>query len=121
MNEGILSAIGDTPLIRLTRIFPDLPFRLFAKLEGLNPGGSMKDRPALSIIRHGMATGEITADTVIIESRSGNMGIGLSQACAYYNLRLICVVDPKTTDQNIALMKAYGSEIELVTEPDSVT
>src|SRR6185503_4008596 len=103
MNEGILSAIGNTPLIKLSRIFPDLPFQLFAKMEGLNPGGSMKDRPALSIIRRGMETGMIKADTVNIESSSGNMGIGLSQACAYYKLRLICVVDPKTTDQNIAL------------------
>jgi len=121
MNEGILSAIGNTPLIKLSRIFPDLPFQLFAKMEGLNPGGSMKDRPALSIIRRGMETGMIKADTVIIESSSGNMGIGLSQACAYYKLRLICVVDPKTTDQNIALMRAYGSEIDMTMLPDPVT
>jgi 2,3-diaminopropionate biosynthesis protein SbnA len=121
MIEGVLSAIGNTPLIRLSRIFPDLPFQLFAKLEGLNPGGSMKDRPALSIIRHAMETGLITSDTVIIESSSGNMGIGLSQACAYYNLRLICVVDPKTTQQNIKLMRAYGSEIDLTVTPDPVT
>src|SRR5215213_4140047 len=121
MQEGILSVIGNTPLIRLTRVLSDIPFRLYAKLESLNPGGSTKDRPAYSIIKHGLETGDIGPNTTIIESSSGNMGIGLSQACAYYNLRLICVVDPKTTDQNIALMKAYGSEIELVTEPDSVT
>lgn len=121
MNEGILSAIGSTPLISLSRIFPEISFRLFAKLEGLNPGGSMKDRPALSIIRRGFETGVIKADTVIIESSSGNMGIGLAQACAYYRLRFICVVDPKTTEQNINLMKAYGAEIEMITEPHPVT
>jgi N-(2-amino-2-carboxyethyl)-L-glutamate synthase len=58
---------------------------------------------------------------VIIESSSGNMGIGLAQACAYFGLRFICVVDPKTTDQNIRLLKAYGAEVELVHQPDPVT
>jgi cysteine synthase len=105
MNEGVLSAIGNTPLIRLSRIFSDLSFNLYAKLEGHNPGGSMKDRPALSIILRAIEAGLITPDTVIIESSSGNMGVGLAQACAYYNLRFICVVDHKTSLQNIRLMR----------------
>jgi len=113
MNDGVLSAIGDTPLIRLSRVFPDLHFNLYAKLEGHNPGGSMKDRPALSIIRRAIETGLITPETVIIESSSGNMGVGLAQVCAYYNLHLICVVDRRTNLQNIKLMRAYGAEIEM--------
>jgi N-(2-amino-2-carboxyethyl)-L-glutamate synthase len=113
MNEGVLSAIGNTPLVRLSRVFPNLPFNLYAKLEGHNPGGSMKDRPALRIIRHAIETGLITAETVIIESSSGNMGVGLAQVCAYYKLRLICVVDFRTNLQNINLMKAYGAEIDI--------
>lgn len=121
MKEGILSAIGKTPLVKLTQVFKDSPFHLYAKLEALNPGGSMKDRPARRIIMQGIESGEIDADTVVVESSSGNMGIGLSQACAYYGLRFICVVDPKTTLQNIALMRAYGAEIDLVTEPHPVT
>jgi 2,3-diaminopropionate biosynthesis protein SbnA len=121
MNEGILSAIGKTPLVRLNRVFDDLHFRLYAKLEGLNPGGSMKDRPAINIIRRGFETGALRPGSVVIESSSGNMGIGLAQACAYYGLRLICVVDPKTTSQNILLLKAYGAEIDLVEEPDPET
>jgi cysteine synthase A len=121
MNEGVLSAIGHTPLIKLSRIFPDLPFNLFAKLEAHNPGGSMKDRPALSIIRHAIEAGLITPETIIIESTSGNMGVGLAQACAYYNLRLICVVDPKTNSQNIKLMRAYGAEIDMIEVPDPET
>lgn len=121
MNEGVLSAIGNTPLVRLSRIFPGLPFNLYAKLEGHNPGGSMKDRPALSIIRRAMETGLITPETVIIESSSGNMGVGLAQACAYYNLRLICVVDPRTNLQNIKLMRAYGAEIDMTEAPDPET
>jgi cysteine synthase A len=121
MDEGVLSAIGNTPLVRLSRIFPDLPFNLYAKLEGHNPGGSMKDRPALSIIRHAIETGLITPETVIIESSSGNMGVGLAQACAYYCLRLICVVDHKTNLQNIKLMRAYGAEIDMTETPDPDT
>lgn len=121
MMESILSAIGNTPLVRLTKIFKDAPFELYAKLESLNPGGSMKDRPAVSIIKRAMDAGEIRPGTVVIESSSGNMGIGLAQVCAYLGLRFICVVDPKITPQNIRLLKAYGAEIDFVTEPDPVT
>ncbi|HEY0082164.1 MAG TPA: 2,3-diaminopropionate biosynthesis protein SbnA [Pyrinomonadaceae bacterium] len=121
MREGILSAIGRTPLVRLERFFPDLNFNLYAKLESLNPGGSTKDRPAISIISRGIEMGLIKPDTVIVESSSGNMGIGLAQACAYFNLRFICVVDAKTTLQNIELLRAYGVEVDVVTEPDPVT
>lgn len=121
MHEGILSAVGGTPLVRLTRIFGDLDFRLYAKLESFNPGGSMKDRPALSIIARAIETGLITPETVVVESSSGNMGIGLAQVCAYYGLRFICVVDAKTTRQNLGLLRAYGAEVEVVSEPDPVT
>ncbi len=117
-DDGIVSAIGETRLIRLNRVLKDLRFRLYAKLEGLNPGGSIKDRAALSILRRGFETGEIRPDTVVIESSSGNMGIGLAQLCASLGLRLICVVDAKTTPQNIAILKAYGAGIDLIREPD---
>jgi cysteine synthase A len=120
MNEGILSAIGDTPLVRLHNV-PDISFRLYAKLEALNPGGSIKDRTAASIIRHGLETQKIGPDTVVIESSSGNMGIGLAQACAFYGLRFICVIDPKTTAQNINILRAYRAEIDLVSTPDPRT
>jgi N-(2-amino-2-carboxyethyl)-L-glutamate synthase len=120
-DEGILSAIGNTPLVKLTRIFESVRFDLYAKLEALNPGGSMKDRSALSIIKHGIEAGAITSQTIVIESSSGNMGIGLAQACSYYGLRFICVVDPKTTSQNLRLLRAYGAEIDIVSEPDPVT
>jgi cysteine synthase A len=121
MNDGVLSAIGNTPLVRLSRVIPDASFKLYAKLEGLNPGGSTKDRPAFSIIRHAIDNGEIQPDTVVIESSSGNMGIGLAQACMYYGLRFICVVDPKATMQNVRLLKAYGAQVDVVQEPDKVT
>lgn len=121
MNEGVLSAIGKTPLVRLSRVIPDARFRLFAKLEGLNPGGSTKDRPAFSIIRYAIESGDIRPGTVVIESSSGNMGIGLAQACLYYGLRFVCVVDPKTTAQNVRLLQAYGAEVDIVQKPDETT
>jgi N-(2-amino-2-carboxyethyl)-L-glutamate synthase len=118
---GILSTIGHTPLVGLKRVFPDCPFRLFAKLEGFNPGGSAKDRPALHILREAMRTGVVKPCSTVIESSSGNLGIGLAQACRYLGLRFICVVDPKTTEQNIRILRAYGAEIDLVSEPHPVT
>lgn len=121
MDDGILSTIGNTPLVRLSRVFTDSQFELFAKLEGLNPGGSTKDRSALNILQVAMAEGKIGPKTVIIESSSGNLGIGLAQICCYYGLRFICIVDPKTTPQNIRIIKAYQAEIDLVSEPDPVT
>ncbi|MGB7923140.1 MAG: 2,3-diaminopropionate biosynthesis protein SbnA [Pyrinomonadaceae bacterium] len=121
MNENVLSIVGNTPLVRLSRIFPGLHFQLYAKLESLNPGGSTKDRPAIEIIKRGLAMGAIGPKTVVVESSSGNMGIGLAQACAYYGIRFICVVDPKTTTPNIRLIRAYGAEVDMVTEPDPNT
>ncbi|MDT5272446.1 MAG: N-(2-amino-2-carboxyethyl)-L-glutamate synthase [Acidobacteriota bacterium] len=121
MQEGILSAVGNTPLIRLHRFFQDPPFRLYAKLESLNPGGSMKDRPALNMIRRAMESGEVGPETVIIESSSGNMGVGLAQVCSYLGLHFICVVDSKTTLQNIRLLEAYGAEVDVISEPDPLT
>src|SRR5215217_1372417 len=108
--DGILSAIGETPLIRLRRLIPEAGFHLFSKLEALNPGGSIKDRPALAILEDALRSGRIDPDTLVIESSSGNMGIGLAQACRYYGLRFICVVDPKATMQNVRLLKAYGAQ-----------
>jgi cysteine synthase A len=116
--DGILSAIGDTPLIRLRRLLPEARFQLFAKLEALNPGGSMKDRPALAILEEALRSGAIGRDTVVIESSSGNMGVGLAQVCRYHGLRFLCVVDTKTSSTNLRVLRAYGAEIDMVSEPD---
>jgi len=121
IRRGILSIVGNTPLVELTRALDDCHFRVFAKLEGFNPGGSIKDRPALRILETGIESGLIGPDTIIIESSSGNLGIGLAQACLYLGLRFICVIDPKTTTQNRRLLEAYGAELDMVTEPDPLT
>ena len=115
---GILEAIGKTPLVRLEKIFESSHFNCFAKLEGLNPGGSSKDRPSVSIIEQALQSGQINSDTLIVEASSGNTGIGLAQVCAYYGLRFRCLIDPKVTSQNVSILEAYGAEIEMVEHPD---
>jgi N-(2-amino-2-carboxyethyl)-L-glutamate synthase len=119
--EGIIGAIGDTPLVALRRLIPDATFDLYAKLEGLNPGGSMKDRSAAAILKAAMEEGRLSPGGRVIECSSGNFAIGLAQACAYLGLRLTCVVDAKTTPQNVAVVRAYGADVELIDEPDPRT
>ncbi len=121
IKDGILSTIGNTPLIKLSKVFPDAHFQLFAKLEMFNPGGSIKDRPALNMLTEAFHRGDIRRGSTIIESSSGNLGVGLAQACAVLGLDFICVIDPKTNQQNINILKAYGAKVELVAEPDPVT
>ncbi|GAA4671136.1 2,3-diaminopropionate biosynthesis protein SbnA [Phytohabitans rumicis] len=119
---GLTGAIGGTPLIELTRISAESPFRTFAKLEGDNPGGSIKDRVALQMVRDGIRSGRIVPGrSVLIESSSGNLGIGLAHMCAYYGIKFICVVDPRSNAQNIAIMRALGAEVEVVTQTDPAT
>lgn len=119
LRTGILTAVGQTPLVRLERFFPENRFRLYAKLEMLNPGGSIKDRAALSMLLDGYAKGKIGPHTTIIESSSGNLGIGLAQACRYLKLRFICVVDERVTRTNVSLLKAFGAEVRVVGHADA--
>jgi cysteine synthase A len=102
-------------------LIADARFSLFGKLEALNPGGSIKDRPALAILEDAMRSGKVGPGTLVIESSSGNMGVGLAQACRYHGLRFLCVVDPKTVPANLRMLRAYGAEIDLVAEPDPET
>ena len=121
ISGGILAAIGGTPLVRLEKIFAPAHFDCFAKLEGLNPAGSSKDRPSVAIIERALQTGEIDSDTLIIEASSGNTGIGLAMVCAYHGLRFRCLIDPKVTQQNVDILRAYGAEIEMIGHPDQQT
>ena len=117
VHDGVINAIGQTPLVRLRRFLDTDDVDLLVKLESCNPGGSAKDRPAAMMLGEAIRRGEVTEDSVVIESSSGNMGIGLAQACRYHNIRFICVVDPRTQQQNLDIIAAYGGEIELVREP----
>ena len=107
--------IGKTPLIELKNIEKEfsLNSRIIAKLEYLNPAGSVKDRVALNMINEGEKTGKISKDTVIIEPTSGNTGIGLAAICASRGHRIIIVMPETMSNERKLLMKAYGAELVL--------
>jgi len=121
MKEGILSTIGGTPLIRLSRLGAGAEGAVFAKLEGFNPSGSAKDRTARSLIEAALSDGRLVPGKTVVESSSGNLGIGLAQVCRFYGLRFICVVDPKTARKNLEILHAYGATIDMVETPDAAT
>ncbi|MCG6158223.1 2,3-diaminopropionate biosynthesis protein SbnA [Rubinisphaera margarita] len=116
-SEGILDCIGKTPLVRLSRYLDYESPELLVKLESANPGGSAKDRPAALMLADALEKGFIDERTTIVESSSGNMGIGLAQACRYHGLRFLCVVDPHAQSQNIAIIQALGGEVVRVETP----
>jgi cysteine synthase A len=121
VKPGVLSTIGRTPLIRLDNLFAGSGLEVFAKLEAFNPGGSMKDRPALRMVQEALAAGTLEPDSVIVESSSGNLAIGLAQVACALGLRLIVVVDPKITQANLKILRAYGVQIDTVNTPDPET
>ncbi|GAA2601973.1 2,3-diaminopropionate biosynthesis protein SbnA [Streptomyces violaceus] len=121
-DSGILGTIGETPLVKLERVFPGERSQFFAKIERFNPGGSIKDRSGLNMLLEALRNGEITPGrSVVVESSSGNLAVGLAQICRYFDLRFICVVDAKTTEQNLAIMRAYGAEVVVIDERDPAT
>jgi len=120
--DGVLAAIGQTPLVRLRRYLRARPdIELWAKLEALNPGGSAKDRPAARMLDDAIAHGLIDATSTVIESSSGNLGVGLAQACRYHGLRFICVVDARAHETNVRMMRALGADVRVVTRADAGT
>jgi cysteine synthase A len=121
IDKGVLGAVGHTPLVRLKRVLAPSSFALYAKLESANPGGSAKDRTALYMVERAIAQGLINKETVVVESSSGNMAIGLAQVCLYFGLRFICVVDIKTTQPCLDLLNAFGATVEVITRPDPGT
>jgi cysteine synthase A len=117
VSASIIECIGATPLVRLRRLFSSSP-QVFAKLELLNPGGSVKDRPARYIIERGLRDGTIAPRATIVESSSGNFGIALAMAARIYELDFVCVVDPKISPLNLRILRQLGARIEMVTRPD---
>ena len=106
--------VGNTPLVSLQRLGADSGATLLVKLEGNNPAGSVKDRPAVAMIRHAQARGEIEPGDTLIEATSGNTGIALGMAAALHGYRMILIMPDNSSRERIATMKAYGAEIILV-------
>lgn len=116
--NSITECIGWTPLVRLKRLFPQPHLDIIAKLEFLNPGGSVKDRPARFILEQGLQDGTITPQTHLIESSSGNFGIALAMVTNLYGIPFTCVVDPKISPTNLRILQLLEAKIEMVQEPD---
>jgi len=109
----IESFVGNTPLVRLQRLPGNTTNTILVKLEGNNPAGSVKDRPALSMIKHAEARGEIKPGDCLIEATSGNTGIALAMAAAIKGYKMILIMPDNMSEERRASMKAYGAEIIL--------
>jgi cysteine synthase B len=116
----IESFVGNTPLVRLQRLLIGSSNIILVKLEGNNPAGSVKDRPALSMIQHAEARGEIKPGDTLIEATSGNTGIALAMAAAIKGYRMILIMPENMSVERRASMRAYGAEIILVTREASI-
>ena len=113
--------IGNTPLVTLQRLGAGVRNRISVKLEGNNPAGSVKDRPALSMIHHAEARGEIRPGDLLVEATSGNTGIALAMVAAMRGYKMILVMPQGMSQERIATMRAYGADIILVSEQEGMT
>lgn len=116
----IESFVGNTPLVRLQRLPGTGSNTILVKLEGNNPAGSVKDRPALSMIQHAEARGEIKPGDTLIEATSGNTGIALAMAAAIKGYKMVLIMPDNMSVERRASMRAYGAEIILVTREQSM-
>lgn len=109
--NSILGAMGNTPLVRLARIAKELPVPLYAKLEYMNPGGSIKDRVGAYIIEQAELRGELHPGGTVVEATSGNTGVGLAIAAALKGYKTIFVMPDKMSKEKILLLRAYGAKV----------
>ncbi len=110
---NILQLIGNTPIVSLSRMVPAGKGEIHAKLECMNPGGSVKDRPALSMVEAGEKSGELTKEKILLEATSGNTGIGLAMVCAAKGYRCRLIMPESASIERRQIMLAYGAEIIL--------
>ena len=111
---GVIDFVGNTPLVELQRLNPNPNVRIFAKLEGNNPGGSVKDRPALNMIKSALERGDIKAGTKLVEATSGNTGIALAMIARLFDLEIELVMPSNSTRERTLTMEAYGAKVTLL-------
>ncbi|MBU1330027.1 MAG: cysteine synthase CysM [Gammaproteobacteria bacterium] len=116
----IADCVGNTPLVRLQRLPGNTSNTLLLKLEGNNPAGSVKDRPALSMITRAELRGDIKPGDTLIEATSGNTGIALAMAAAIKGYRMLLIMPDNSTAERKAAMTAYGAELILVTQEEGM-
>lgn len=116
-KETIAELIGQTPLVRIN--LPEIPshVKLYGKMEGNNPGGSVKDRPAYNMIKEALNRGDINNDTKLVEATSGNTGIALAMVAASFNLKITLLMPASATKERVDTMRAYGAKV-ILTDSD---
>src|SRR5512140_3166900 len=121
VHDTILGTLGNTPLVRLNRVTGDIKAQLIAKVEFFNPGGSVKDRIGLAIIEDAERSGRLKPGGTIVESTSGNTGVGLAIAAAIKGYKCIFVLADKQSEEKRSLLRAYGARVVVcptAVEPD---
>jgi cysteine synthase B len=113
MSNSILDLIGNTPMVESKVLNPNPNVRLFFKLEGNNPGGSVKDRPAYNMIKSGLDRGDFSTASKLIEATSGNTGIALAMIAGIYGLDIELVMPENSTKERVQTMRAYGAKVTL--------
>jgi cysteine synthase B len=111
---SIIDLVGNTPMAELRKLNPNSNVKIYAKLEGNNPGGSVKDRPALNMIRSAIERGEIKPGTKLVEATSGNTGIALAMIARLYGLEIELVMPSTSTRERTLTMEAYGAKVTLL-------
>jgi cysteine synthase B len=111
---GIIDLIGNTPLVEIKKLNPNPNVTIYAKLEGNNPGGSVKDRPSLNMIRSALERGDIKPGTKLIEATSGNTGIALAMIACLYGLEIELVMPSNSTRERTLTMEAFGAKVILL-------
>ncbi len=113
MTKSILDLIGNTPMVASKVLNTNPNVQVLFKLEGHNPGGSVKDRPALNMIKEGLERGDFATNTKLIEATSGNTGIGLAMVASAYGLDIELVMPENSTKERVQTMRAYGAKVTL--------
>ncbi|SHE32843.1 cysteine synthase CysM [Flavisolibacter ginsengisoli] len=111
---GILDTVGNTPMVELQKMNSNPGVKIFAKLEGNNPGGSVKDRPALNMIKSALERGDISRDTKLIEATSGNTGIAMALMAKLFGLEIELVMPASSTRERVLTMEAFGAKVTLL-------
>jgi cysteine synthase B len=110
----ILDTVGNTPMVELQRLNPNAGVKIFAKLEGNNPGGSVKDRPALNMIRSALERGDINQSSRLIEATSGNTGIAMALMAKLFGIEIELVMPSTSTRERVLTMEAFGAKVTLL-------
>ena len=111
---SVLDLVGNTPMVEIKRLNPNPKVTMYAKLEGDNPGGSVKDRPALNMIRSALERGDIKAGTKLIEATSGNTGIALAMIARLFDLEIELIMPSTSTKERTLTMEAFGAKVTLL-------